>query len=371
MNKISKNKIVFGTTATIAMLAIPIVATASCGNNETQKLDSTKQNSRAHFVMGNAWYTGSAEQRAMTKTEYKAAEAMFDKLKIQTKFETTKVDKATAAVKNTAANKSIPVVFMDIDETVMSNIAYQNYNVLNGKGFSPVTWDSWVQSQKAAKIAGAIDFIKHVWGNGGVVMYNSDRKQFGQKDATVKNLIANGLDKKYLPDWAFWMQGIDETKDKPWLSNKNSHTHKEARMDAMNNHATYDLSNDKAVSGSGDKVSLKTVMRIGDNFNDFNDYATKHKTNKERREVFKNHLQDNFGSTNTPGKIYNAKTNTWSEEAWNEGYVQIGGNTSYGGWEEGLKEGYYKLKLKDQLKAQLDGLKAMPVWDGTKTWDGK
>jgi len=68
-------------------------------------------------------------------------------------------------------------------------------------------------------------------------------------------------------------------------------------MNAMNEHKKgYDLSE----FGSGNAVVLKTVMRIGDNFDDFNDNASKGKLNSERVALLKEYgkLFGNFDINN-------------------------------------------------------------------------
>ncbi len=360
--KYKKTWLGLGLVGLVSIISLPISITIFYANSKNEV------NYRRDFIAGNAWYTGSAEMKAMARTQYKAAEAMFDDLKEQDGFQTDKVDAATGAVSNTDADKAIPVVFMDIDETVLSNISYQNYNIINNKTYSPKTWENWITSEQATEIDGTIDFIEHVWEGGGVVMFNSDRPQ-SFRQSTKNNLIKEGLDEQYLNDWVFWMKGIDPTEEKPWTIDDNDWVHKEIRMTTMNDTAGgYDLS---AYTDSGDKVALKTIMRIGDNLDDFNDNASKHKLNTERTKIYEGHISDNFGSTETPGKKYDAKTDTWTDAEWNEGYVLLGGNSAYGGWEAGLETDYFDLTPEEQAKIRLESLEAIPVWDGTAAWDGK
>ncbi|WP_240463553.1 HAD family acid phosphatase [Mycoplasma procyoni] len=278
-----------------------------------------------------------------------------------------KVEGDKVTVKNTSEGKSIPVVFMDIDETVLNNYAYQNWLVLNKKSFSAETWDAFVQDKKAVKIAGAIEFIKHVWSKGGVVMFNSNREQENQLTPTKENLVAQGLDAKYMPKWIWWMQGVDLSKDKPWDNikkddkGKRVKSYKEERMNLVSSDKKWDLS---AETEGANAVSFKVVMRVGDNFDDFNDIASKDKLNPERNKVLDDthKLFGNF-DVNTKGVKYTKGTDgkvTKADETWAESYVLIGGNSSYGGWEAGLAEKYYSLtpdKQAEALKKAFDALK--------------
>ncbi|WP_334686691.1 HAD family acid phosphatase [Mycoplasmopsis cynos] len=103
----------------------------------------------------------------MTLTQYNSAIKQFDAL-VDSKsdvFDLTKVKVENEKVKisNTDNGKSIPVVFMDIDETILNNYAYQNWLVLHKQSFSSKTWDEFVKAKISKKLAGAFEFIEHVW----------------------------------------------------------------------------------------------------------------------------------------------------------------------------------------------------------------
>ncbi|MCU9934513.1 hypothetical protein NWE61_05405 [Mycoplasmopsis felis] len=68
----------------------------------------------------------------MSYTLYNSAKKQFDTLvKGQPEvFETDKVKvdaNGNVTISNTTEGKAIPVVFMDIDETVLNNYSFQNY----------------------------------------------------------------------------------------------------------------------------------------------------------------------------------------------------------------------------------------------------
>ncbi|WGI36848.1 HAD family acid phosphatase [Mesomycoplasma lagogenitalium] len=331
------------------------------------------QNSESQAVVDNlrwnsgVWNTVSAEKDAMTINLYNAAKKQFDEMIKQTdilELDKVKVENDKVVVSNTSDNKSIPVVFMDIDETVLNNFAFQNYLVLNKDVYNSKNWNAFIQDKKAIKIAGAIEFIKYVYSKGGVVMYNSNREQENQLVPTRENLISEGLDAKYLPDWVFWMQGVDLSKtEAPWKhikkdsNGKRIKSEKEERMNLVNE-KTWDLSE---YNGSGNKISFKTVMRVGDNFDDFNDIASGKKLNPERNKVL-NDTGKLFGNFDISVKGVKYKKNEngqviKEDETWSESYVLIGGNSSYGGWESGLAQNFYGIGADKQVEALTNALK--------------
>lgn len=310
--------------------------------------------------LANIWNTISAEKDAMSYNLYMAAIKQFDALKNQDVFELNKVsvNENNVTVSNTSSGKSVPVVFMDIDETVLNNYAFQNWLVLNNKSYNSKNWDAFVQDAVSVALPGAIEFIKHVYANGGVVMFNSNREQLNQVEPTIKNLVKEGLEAKYLPKWTFWMQGVDLENPKPWTAikkdanGKRVKSHKESRMNLVNSKESWDLSEDGV---SGNAVSFKTIMRVGDNFNDFNDLATD-TTNEERNKVLHNDTMKLFGNFDVKTKGVKFTKNDKNElvkenTSWAESYVMIGGNASYGGFESGLAKGYYGLPAAKQLEA--------------------
>ncbi|UWV80220.1 hypothetical protein NW072_06140 [Mycoplasmopsis felis] len=146
--------------------------------------------------------------------------------------------------------------------------------------------------------------MDYVWKNGGVVMYNSNREQENQLVPTRDNLVSEGLNANYLADWTFWMQGVDLDNAKPWTtikkdsSNKRVKSEKEDRMNLVNS-KKWDLTTEGKTFGNS--VALKTVMRVGDNFDDFNDVSSAHKINKERNKTL-NDIKQLFGNFDTSVK---------------------------------------------------------------------
>lgn len=86
------------------------------------------------------------------------------------------------------------VVVMDLDQTVLNNVAYHMAMDHAGESFSPETWRSWVHEKSAILIPGAWSFINRVNGLGGHIAFVSNRRDYEQL-ATEENLAALGLER--------------------------------------------------------------------------------------------------------------------------------------------------------------------------------
>ncbi|MFV8472679.1 HAD family acid phosphatase [Mycoplasma sp. SH20] len=285
------------------------------------------------LASSNAWNSISAEKEAMGREVYAEATRLFDKMVTQPNVALDKVNSKDekVTVTATADNQFIPVVFMDLDETVLNNFAFQNYLVTHNTFFSPALWGDFVSQAISTEVAGAIDFIKHVWDKGGVVMFNSNRDQGPQIQPSLDNLVKLGLDAKLMPDWIWWMQGMDKVDAKTFdQAHRNVRVSKEERMHWINTHK---LTIDNV------QAQFKVVMRVGDDISDFNDNFSKlpNITNKEVVAALRN-KQLNYGklfgndSLEVKSVYYDAAKKAWENEDFAASYVLIPGNTSYGSW---------------------------------------
>ncbi|KKB26693.1 Acid phosphatase [Mycoplasmopsis meleagridis] len=347
MNKYSKLLFVLGGLSSISlpMIAISCNKESSNINNDikkdeeiaklTQQLKDTQSKlNTAALASSNTWNSVSAEKQVMGRQVYKQATEAFDAIIKQPNVSLSSVKTTGDTITVTAPtnNQFIPVVFMDLDETVLNNFGYQNWLVANDKTFSSETWHDFVSQAISKEIPGAIDFIKHVWSKGGVVMFNSNRNQLTELEASKTNLTKLGLEAKYMPDWIWWMQGTDKATDQmPYnQTNRNVKVSKEERMHYINTHK---------LTINNVQAQFKVVMRIGDDISDFNDNFSKQNgiTSQQVRDALSN--KDNgygilFGNTDLSNKsvYYNLSTNKWEKEDFAATYILIPGNTSYGSW---------------------------------------
>ncbi len=85
-------------------------------------------------------------------------------------------------------------VVLDLDETVINNVAYQIDMDQTGQSYSSTTWHVWTQKEAATLVPGVMGFIEAVNRLGGHVAFvtnRSDREQL----ATENNLAALGIDR--------------------------------------------------------------------------------------------------------------------------------------------------------------------------------
>ncbi|WP_029513849.1 HAD family acid phosphatase [Mycoplasmopsis primatum] len=332
------------------------------------------------------WYIKSVESMIGKEVAYDSAKVAFDKLKLanDSQFDfSNKFDEKTTDIAKPADNKSIPVVFMDIDETVLQNDWTEASAMLTGGYTGEKKEEKDLEGNRFA-IPGAVEFINYVHDNGGLVFYNSDMNQStAVRDAVKKNLKAVGV--KFVQDFQFWMRGSmpyltenedaitdektkDMTKsdaeqlaesmkftnkfrDKAWITWTNSKVayklgkkvYKSDRMDGMDNNTDgWQLFNSK--------VPLKTMMKVGDNFNDFFDRLSKGKTNDERVQLYRDQnlgiskffMAEGANAKHVEKVTKDKKTTYTLKEVanpWKQIYVLIPGNSEYGGWNEKLGYG--------------------------------
>lgn len=314
-------------------------------------------NKNAGKIGSVVWFVKAAEAKVAQMQSYSLARVAFDNITskaTENKLDLGKVDKNSGKVSNPENDKFIPVVFMDIDETVFAN--EYSEAVAMRDGFSPSFKEKYDIQGKRKAIPGAIEFINHVFEKGGLVFFNSN---MNQKEEVIKGLKTNlekaGVKKQYIKDWMFWLKQVNpigtkegEFQEAPWMQritdeNEVVTTSKNVRMNAVSDNTKgWDFS--KSDSQSGNAVKLRVIMKIGDDFNDFFDQAYKHIKPEERTayiDKFKDLLTKVEG---TKGKkvVIKDKKVEMTELEWQQFYVQTPGNAMYGGWEKKYNYGNYK-----------------------------
>lgn len=119
------------------------------------------------------WFRNSAEYQVLARMTYRDAARAVDE-----KLATRRDRKAWGVV-------------LDIDETVLDNSTYQKERSAQGLGYSPDSWNEWVQRKAAPAIPGALAFTSHVRAAGGKVVFITNRDAAGCP-ATEENLRALG-----------------------------------------------------------------------------------------------------------------------------------------------------------------------------------
>lgn len=194
---------------------------------------------------------------------------------------------------NIKSNKYVPIVITDLDETFISNLGFSIYQFFNPKiKDTEYQFKRWVDNQvnfDQQIYDGVLEFIKHVWTTGGIVLFDSNRFQgenikYGDETIPTKKLLENNYyPKAFLDSYVWWMQGVtkynsDDYKD--LIS-------KEDRFNYINDSNFTLSSKDKKTmqikNWENDLVPIKNVpvhivMRLGDNINDFHPNLTNNET---------------------------------------------------------------------------------------------
>ncbi|MGT2808212.1 5'-nucleotidase, lipoprotein e(P4) family [Streptococcus iniae] len=237
---------------TLSTVAISLMLVTGCAKTESKEAKATKSAPKEELVslsndqlrskentMSVLWYQNSDEAKALYMQGYQLAT---EKLK---------------GYLTQPSEKPYSIV-LDIDETVLDNSPYQVQNVKDGTGFSPDSWDVWVQKKAAKPVAGAKDFLQYADQNGVQIYYISDRAD-SQVDATMENLKNEGLPVQGKDHLMFLEKGM---------------TSKESRRQKV-------------------KESSNLIMLFGDNLVDFAEFS---KTSSEDRSKLLDELHQEFGS---------------------------------------------------------------------------
>ena len=75
----------------------------------------------------------------------------------------------------------------DIDETVLSNAAYQAHQTLQGIDYDATSWYQWTSSANADTVPGALSFLKYASSKGVKIFYVTNRDE-KEREGTLKNL---------------------------------------------------------------------------------------------------------------------------------------------------------------------------------------
>ncbi|WP_339040814.1 HAD family acid phosphatase [Spiroplasma endosymbiont of Apeira syringaria] len=288
------------------------------------------------------------------------------------------------------ANKYVPIVITDLDETFINNIGFSIYKFFNPKMKDmDYEFKKWVDHQvnfEEQLYNGVLAFVKHVWKSGGIVLFDSNRFQgenikYGDEAIPTKKLIENNYyPKAFLDSYVWWMQGVtkyDSNNYKDLIS-------KENRFNYINNNnfklSSKDKNSMQIKNWENDLVPIKNVpshivMRLGDNINDFHSNLTNSKlidkislknelinnknfnnligkvgdefwfTKNENREIIEHYWKENEKNSLIDSDLKNlgfVKEIKLEEGKinWKETYVLVGGNDVYGNFLWDLEKKY-------------------------------
>jgi 5'-nucleotidase (lipoprotein e(P4) family) len=218
---------------------LTIVTLVSCTSSPKNNLTSDKTNNNLHMLQASVWYKLSGENKAL---QYQAFN-----------YATLKVKEY---LRSTKRNKKKPAIVVDVDETILNNMPYQEYLIKSGNSY-PVKWFDWVSKGTAKAIPGSVKFLNYVHKKGFEIFYVSNRK-LRAVDVTYKNLKAAKLPVKK-KNLLFRDKTSSKRKRRNTIKSKN-----------------YDI-----------------VLLIGDNLNDFTDAFDE--TSIQKRMKLVDTMRANFG----------------------------------------------------------------------------
>ena len=148
---------------------------------------------------------------------------------------------------NSGFNKRLAIV-IDLDETVLNNLPYNEMLIDSSEVFTQESWSKWVNKKIATKVPGSLEFINYAKSKNVKIVYLSNRR-VENYDPTKENLVNLG----YPFDEDTLMLLRDETSDKT------------ARRNTLNDY--------------------EIIMLLGDNLADFDSVFYKKSNNERIRSV--------------------------------------------------------------------------------------
>ena len=244
-------------------------------------------------LMATLFVQNSAESYTNSMSIYKAAEDQLEKV-----VENTKVSAAIEQNKGFAGKP--PAVILDVDQTVLDNIAYQA-RLIETNTYYPVGWKEWCEEEQADYMPGVESFLNKAADLGVEVFFITNR------DVNVEVATKNNLEKLGFKFTKNLDQLLMKNEKPNWGSNKNSRRSLVAE-------------------------NYRIVMMIGDNFGDFVDGSD----NKATAEIRLN-----------AAKKYS--------HMWGTHWFMLA-NPTYGDWENTIIDFKYEIPRSEQLKIKLNTL---------------
>jgi len=275
-----------GWASALAMMAVAGAAQAQQGPGPDDNLNAV------------LWDQTSVEAQANAIGAYALARLRLDEALADP-------SRTAAPAEQTGDFKNLPpAVVLDVDDTLLNTSPYQARNVVEGTGFNPKTWTTYVNAKIDTAIPGAIEFTQYVASKGVKVFYVTNRTK-EEEGPTVEHMKALGFP---MGDNVDTFLSAKEQPD--WGSAKGTR---------------------RAVIAKDYRI----LLLVGDNFGDFSD-AYKG-TLAERQTAFEA-----------------------AKDHWGRDWIAIA-NPTYGSFESAPYKGDYKLPAAEQRKLKIE---ALTPWNG-------
>jgi acid phosphatase len=232
----------------------------------------------------------SAEGLSYSIQTYKTAQQVLDQ---------ALADPTWSALGQTMFPYKKPAIILDVDETVLDNLAYQARGILDGTSY-PTGWIAWGNEVAATEVSGAKDFLNYAHSKGVTIFYITNRV------AELKNATQQNLTKLGIP----W----DQSKDTILMRGEN------------------DWGTDKGSRRSLVSEEHRVLMLIGDNLGDFVDAKDNLVTPDKRKDMVQAY-----------------------KEYWGTKWFMLQ-NTTYGDWEGALYNFDYSLSPDEVHETRINSL---------------
>jgi 5'-nucleotidase (lipoprotein e(P4) family) len=192
-----------------------------------------------------------------------------------------------------------PAIILDLDETVLDNLAYQARGILDGTSY-PTGWIAWGNESAATEVPGAKDFLNYAQSKSVTIFYITNRV------AELKNATQQNLTKLGIP----W----DQSKETILMRGEN------------------DWGSDKGSRRSLVAEQYRVLMLIGDNLGDFVDSDDNILSPDQRKGIVQNY-----------------------RKYWGTKWFMLQ-NTTYGDWEGALYNFDYSLSPDEVHETRINSL---------------
>jgi acid phosphatase len=168
-----------------AVLVLTGCATTGSSAPEVVAHDTYPPSWTVSVVDAALWVQTSSEYEAVTRQAYVSAAGLLREALADTSW--------TAALEQQPGYGSLPpAIIVDVDETVLDNVAYAARLVAAGEGYSDESWGAWVNQAEAPAVPGAPGFVRLARELGVEVFYVTNRNA-DLEDGTRRNLDNMGF----------------------------------------------------------------------------------------------------------------------------------------------------------------------------------
>ncbi len=143
--------------------------------------NGVEPNENLHAVL---YLQSSAEAEALSLGTFTTAKRLLDQALADPSW--------NAAPQVDGGGQGPPAVIADVDETLLSNAAFEARLIKSGGPYTSQAWSEWVDEAAAPPIPGALEFARYAASRGVAVYYVTNRKA-SEEAGTRKNLEKMGF----------------------------------------------------------------------------------------------------------------------------------------------------------------------------------